>query len=82
MERRVLGWGWVQVLRLRLPDMGLSLTLRVRLKEANTCPRWVSGKFCLSAGDFLRRPLEDPFNPLTDSVITVASSRLLRRQEL
>lgn len=32
----------------------------------------------LMAGDFPRRPFEDPFNPLTDSVLAVAFSGLLR----
>lgn len=61
---------------------GAEFDSRVRLREATTCPKWVSGKFCLTAGDFPRRPLEDPFNPLTDFVIIVAFFGLLRRQKL
>lgn len=38
--------------------------------------------FCLTAGDFPGRPFEDPFNPLTDSVLVVAFFGLLRRQKL
>lgn len=55
---------------------------RVRLGETSACPGQVSGKFGLTAGDFPRRPLEDPFNPLTDSIIAVTFFGLLRRQKL
>lgn len=76
------GWVWGRSLDVETTRRGAEFDSRVRLGEVSTCPRQDWGKFCLTAGDFPRRPLEDPFNPLTGSVIAVAFFGLLRRQEL
>lgn len=55
---------------------------RVRPTEVINCLREVSGKFCLTAGEFPRRPFDDSFNPLPDSNITVVLLGLCRRQGL
>lgn len=60
---------------------GLS-NFRVRPAETITCVQEVSGKFCLTTGDFPRRPFDDSFNPLPDSNITVVFCGLYRRQGL
>lgn len=56
---------------------GLSL-----IAESIACLGEVAGKFCLTAGDFPRRPFDDSFNPYPDSVITVVFRGLCRRQGL
>lgn len=74
---------------LQGPGEGLSIELTgvksdfsVRAAEAIACLRGVSGKFCLTAGDFPRRPFDDSFNPLPDSDVTVVFRGLYRRQRL
>ena len=76
------GWVWGKSLDVETTRRGAEFDSRVRLREVSTCLRQDLGKFCLTAGDFPRRPLEDPFNPLTGSVIAVTFFGLLRRQKL
>jgi hypothetical protein len=76
-ERVFLGLGKGSPVELTGPS-----NFRVRPAEAITYSREVSGKFCLTAGDFPRRPFDDSFNPLPDSDIAEVFCRLYRRQGL